>query len=145
MNNINFTVMSENSKSRTSYKPEEKAAIVLSVMNRKTTIQKVCKDKQIAATLISLWKKQAEEAILERFTNSRPGRRKQEPSSEDIKGGIRAARVDARTAKTRATRLENSLKTARERIAMLENAIAELACAAGCKVVKPERVRGKKG
>ena len=91
--------MSENTKSRTSYTPEEKTAIVLSVMNRKTTIQKVCKEKQIAATLISLWKKQAEEAILERFASSRPGRRKLEPSADDIKGGIRAARVDARTAR----------------------------------------------
>ena len=139
--------MSENTKSRTSYTPEEKTTIVLSVMNRKTTIQKVCKEKQIAATLISLWKKQAEEAILERFASSRPGRRKLEPSADDIKGGIRAARVDARTAKTRATRLENSLKAARERIAMLETAIAELASVAGCKTAaKPVRTRrSKKG
>lgn len=137
-------IMSENTKTRTSYTPEEKTEIILAVMNRKTTIQKIAKEKNIAATLVSLWKKQAEDAILERFCNSRPGRRKVEPSADDIKGDIRAARVDARTAKTRATRLETSLKNARARIAQLEKAINELAGVMGCKLVKQTRARRKK-
>lgn len=136
--------MSENTKTRTSYTPEEKTEIILAVMNRKTTIQKIAKEKNIAATLVSLWKKQAEDAILERFSSSRPGRRKVEPSVDDIKGDVRAARVDARTAKTRATRLETSLKTARARIALLEKAINDLAGVMGCKLVKQVRSRRKK-
>ena len=137
--------MSENTKTRTSYTPEEKAEIILAVMNRKTTIQKIANQKGIAPTLVSLWKKQAEDAILERLVGTRPGRRKAEVSPEEMKGELRGARIDARTAKTRATRLENSLKAARERIAMLENAIAELASVAGCKTAaKPVRPRRRK-
>ena len=79
--------MSENTKTRTSYTPEEKAEIILAVMNRKTTIQKIANQKGIAPTLVSLWKKQAEDAILERFVGTRPGRRKAEVSPEEMKGG----------------------------------------------------------
>ena len=136
--------MSEKNGNRTSYSPEEKAAIILAVMSRKTTIQKIAKEKNIAPTLVSLWKKQAEDAVLERFVGTRPGRRKVEVSAEDIKGELKAARLAARTAKTRATRLESALKTAKARVAALESGIKGLAAEMGCKMVKSARPRRKK-
>lgn len=136
--------MSEKTRTRTPYAPEEKAEIILSVLTRKTTIQKVAKEKGIAATLVSLWKKQAEDAILARFADSKPGRRKVEATADDVKGELRAARIEARTAKTRATRLEASLKTAKARIAALENGVREQAATMGCKLVKATRPRRRK-
>lgn len=136
--------MSEKSRTRTSYSPEEKTEIIMAVLTRKTTIQKVAKEKNVAPTLISLWKKQAEDAVLERFASARPGRRKVEVSADDMKDELRAARIAARTAKTRATRLDRSLKTAKTRIAELENGVRNLAGAMGCKLTKATRVRRKK-
>lgn len=136
--------MSENTRVRASYTPEEKAEIILAVMNRKTTIQKIAKEKGIAPTLVSLWKKQAEEAILERFVGTKPGRRKAETSPEEVKGDLRKARIDARTSKTRATRLDVSLKNAKSRIAALEAGVRDLAAEMGFKLVKSTRPRRKK-
>ena len=137
--------MSEKSRTRTSYAPEEKAEIIMAVLTRKTTIQKVAKEKNVAPTLISLWKKQAEDAILERFTGTRPGRRKVEASSDDVKEELRVARIAARTAKTRATRLEGALKTAKTRISELEQGVRNMAAAMGCKLAKAKRPRRSKG
>lgn len=136
--------MTEKTKIRASYTPEEKTQIILAVMNRKTTIQKVAAEKKIAATLVSLWKKQAEDAIMERFANSRPGRRKVELSSDEMKVEVRKTRIAARTFKTRATRLESSLKNAKARIAELEAAVRDMAAVMGCKLVKVKRSRAKK-
>ena len=135
--------MSENTRVRASYTPEEKAEIIIAVMNRKTTIQKIAKEKGIAPTLVSLWKKQAEEAILERFVGTKPGRRKVEASPEEVKGDLRKARIDARTSKTRATRLEASVKNMKARVAELEAGVREMAAAMGCKLVKSTRRRKK--
>ena len=131
--------MSEKSRTRTTYAPEEKVEIIMAVLTRKTTIQKVAKEKNVAPTLISLWKKQAEEAILERFVDSRPGRRKVEVSADDVKEELRAARIVARTAKTRATRLEAALKTAKARVAELEQGVRNMAATMGCKLAKAKR------
>lgn len=136
--------MSEKTRTRTPYSAEEKSEIILAVMNRKTTIQKIAKEKGIAPTLVSLWKKQAEDAIKDRFASTRPGRRKVETTADDIKGDLRTARIDARTAKTRATRLETSLKNAKARVAALEAAVRELAGVMGCKLVKEKQPRRKK-
>ena len=136
--------MSEKARTRTTYAPEEKAEIIMAVLTRKTTIQKVAHQKNVAPTLVSLWKKQAEEAIMERFNSSRPGRRKVEVCADDTKEELRAARVAARTAKTRATRLEQSLKAARERVAELEAGVRSLAATMGCKMVNATRPRKKK-
>lgn len=136
--------MSEKSKTRTSYTPEEKTEIILAVMNRKTTIQKIAKEKGIAPTLVSLWRKQAEDAIMERFAGTRPGRRKMEVAPDDVKEELRKARIEARTSKTRATRLETSLKVVKGRAAALEAGIRELAAEMGCKLVKATRPRRKK-
>lgn len=136
--------MSEKTRTRTAYTPEDKVEIILAVLGRKATIQKIAKEKNIAPTLVSLWKKQAEDAILERFAGTRPGRRKAEVTPEDVKGDLRTARIEARTAKTRATRLENSLKNAKARVAALEAGVRELAGAMGCKLTKTVRHRRKK-
>lgn len=139
-----YFAMSENTKTRTPYSAEEKAQIVLAVLNHKNSIQKIASEKNIAPTLISLWKKQAEDAILDRFVSTRPGRRKVETSPEDIKEELRLARVEARTAKTRATRLESSLKAAKARVSALESSVRDLASVMGCKLVKSTRPRRKK-
>lgn len=136
--------MSEKTRTRTPYSAEEKAEIILAVLTRKTTIQKIAKEKNIAATLVSLWKKQAEDAILDRFASTRPGRRKVEVTPDDIKEELRKARIEARTAKTRATRLETALKNAKTRVAALEGSVRDLAGAMGCKLVKAVRPRRKK-
>lgn len=136
--------MSEKTRTRASYSPEDKVEIILAVMNRKTSIQKIAKEKNIAPTLVSLWKKQAEDAILERFVGTRPGRRKVEVTPDDMKGSLRTARIEARTAKTRATRLEASLKNAKARVAALEAGVRELAEVMGCKLTKAVRTRRKK-
>ena len=136
--------MSENTKTRTSYTPEEKTEIILAVMNRKTTIQKIAKEKGIAPTLVSLWKKQAEDAIMERFVGTRPGRRKMEVTPDDVKEELRKARIEARTSKTRATRLEAAVKVAKARIAVLEAGVRGMAAEMDCKLVKATRPRRKK-
>ncbi len=136
--------MSEKTRTRTPYSAEEKTQIVLAVLHHKTSIQKIASEKNIAPTLVSLWKKQAEDAILDRFVSTRPGRRKTEATPDDIKGDLRAARLEARTAKTRATRLESSLKASKARVAALEASVCELAAVMGCKLVKAMRPRRKK-
>ncbi len=136
--------MSEKTRTRTPYTAEEKTEIILAVMNRKTTIQKIAKEKNIAPTLVSLWKKQAEDAILERFASTRPGRRKTEVTPDDVKDELRKARIEARTAKTRATRLEAALKNAKSRVAALESGVRDFAAVMGCKLVKAVRPRRKK-
>lgn len=136
--------MSDKSRTRTPYSAEEKAQIVLAVLHHKTSIQKIAGEKNIAPTLVSLWKKQAEDAILDRFVSTRPGRRKVEATPDDIKDELRAARLEARTAKTRATRLETSLKASKARVAALEASIRDLAAVMGCKLVKATRPRRKK-
>ena len=136
--------MSDKSRTRTPYSAEEKAQIVLAVLHHKTSIQKIAGEKNIAPTLVSLWKKQAEDAILDRFVSTRPGRRKVEATPDDIKDELRAARLEARTAKTHATRLETSLKASKARVAALEAGIRDLAAVMGCKLVKATRPHRKK-
>ena len=136
--------MSEKTRTRVIYSAEEMAEIILAVMNRKTTIQKIAEEKKIAPTLVSLWKKQAEDAVRERFASTRPGRRKVEVTTDDIKEELRAARIEARTSKTRATRLEASLNNMKARVAVLESGVREMAAAMGCKLTKSARLRRKK-
>ena len=136
--------MSEKTKSRASYSAQEKTEIILAVLAKKTSIQKIAKEKKIAATLVSLWKKQAEDAIVDRFASSRPGRRKVEVSPEGMKEELRKARIAARTAKTRATRLESALAASKARAAALENGLRSMVAEMGCKMVKATRPRRKK-
>ncbi len=127
-------------KDRTSYTPEEKLQIIQAVLSKKTTIQKVSKEKGIAATLISLWKKQAEEAMLARFQPQPKGRRKSTPAASSA-AGTRSLKNDARKAKIKAAHLESSVKEMKARCAKLEEQIAAMAGAMGYKMVKVRATR----
>lgn len=131
-------------RTHTSYTAEEKTQIIRNVLSKKTTIQKVAKEKNIAPTLVSLWKKQAEDAIAARFQPQPRGRRKAVPTKAAAKADVRAAKAEARKAKTRAKRLENSLKAARERVAALEEGMRKIAESLGCRMVRAHRPRRSK-
>lgn len=111
---------------------------------RDNTIQKVAAEKNIVPTLISLWKKQAEEAILNRFENATPGRRKSTEPKVAVKEDVRAARSELRRARTRATKAENKLKEVTERLTALEQGITAMSEAMGCKLVKKRAKRGSR-
>lgn len=129
-------------KTHTTYTPEEKKSMILAVLSRKTTIQKLSAEKGIAATLISLWKKQAEDAIAARFQPQPRGRRKSVETVE--KSDARKLKSEVRKAKTRATRAEHALKASKERTAALESGINALAAAMGCKLTRTRRPRRSK-
>lgn len=128
-------------KKRTTYTPEEKLKIIRDVLSRKTSIQKVAKEKAIAPTLISLWKKQADEAMKTRFQPQPKGRRKVEAAAVSAPAGVRSLKNEARKAKIKAAHLEASLKEARARASQLEEQVAALAAAMGYKLVKVRRAR----
>lgn len=129
-------------KTHTTYTPEEKTNMIIAVLSRKTTIQKLSAEKGIAATLISLWKKQAEDAISARFQPQPRGRRKAVETVE--KADVRKLKGELRKAKTRATRGETALKKAKERIATLETGVTALASAMGCKLTRTRKPRRAK-
>ena len=129
-------------KTHTTYTPEEKTNMIIAVLSRKTTIQKLSAEKGIAATLISLWKKQAEDAIAARFQPQPRGRRKSVEPVE--KADVRKLKGELRKAKTRATRGETALKKAKERIATLESGVTALASAMGCKLSRARKPRRSK-
>ncbi len=115
--------------------------IVLDILTRKTTIQKVARAKGIAPTLISLWKKQGLDAMLARFQPQPKGRRKSLPEGSAAEGLTRAARSEARAAKIRAAHLENSLREARARLQEVEQQVQAMAAAMGCKLVRERKPR----
>lgn len=128
-------------KNRTTYTPEDKLKIIRDVLSRKTSIQKVAKEKNIAPTLISLWKKQADDAMKSRFQPQPKGRRKAVAASAPVAADVRVLKNEARKAKIKAAHLEASLKEARSRAAKLEEQVATLAAALGYKLVKARRPR----
>ncbi len=127
---------------RASYSAEEKKQIIIDILSKKTTIQKISREKGIAATLISLWKKQALEAMAARFVAQHKGRPKavrvEAPSDEAL---LKAARNEARSAKIRASHLESSLREAREKLARLEEQLGAVAAILDCSVVKGKATR----
>ncbi len=123
-------------KDRASYTPEDKLDIVLAVFSKKTTIQKVAKEKGIAPTLISLWKKQAEDAMMARFQPQPKGRRKSKPEEAPVTPESRSLKNDARKAKIKAAHLEASLKETKARCARLEEQVGALVTTLGCRMVK---------
>ncbi|HIX19926.1 MAG TPA: transposase [Candidatus Akkermansia intestinigallinarum] len=131
-------------KTRTSYTPEEKMQIIIDVMSRKTSIQNISKEKGIAPTLISLWKKQAEDAILERFKSRTRGRRPKTVEAADKAPELRRMRNEARKARIKAAHLESSLKDTKARLASAREQMAALAETMGCKLVKNVRRRAGK-
>ncbi len=126
-------------KNRASYTTEEKLAIVREVLSRKCSIQHIAKEKNIAPTLISLWKKQAEDAMEARFRPQPKGRRKLEKNEVPVTPQLRAAKNDARKAKIKASHLDASLKEAKSRISELEQQISSLVAVLGYKLVKARR------
>ena len=129
-------------KNRANYTTEEKLAIVREVFSRKgRSIQKIGEDKGIAPTLISLWKKQAEDAMLERFQPRPKGRRKIEKPDAAASPQLRAAKNEARKAKIKAAHLDASLKEAKTRISELEQQISSLVATLGFKLVKMRKPR----
>lgn len=123
-------------KDRASYTPEDKLDIVLAVFSKKTTIQKVAKEKGIAPTLISLWKKQAEDAMMARFQPQPKGRRKSKPEEAPVTPESSSLKNDARKAKIKAAHLEASLKETKARCARLEEQVGALVTTLGCRMVK---------
>lgn len=131
-------------RTHTTYTPEDKKSIILSILTKKTTIQKIAKEKNVAPTLVSLWKKQAEDAIFARFQPQPRGRRKTTASKAEAKSSIQSSRVEARKAKTRAKRLEAKLKESRERVEVLETGLRKLVEELGFRMVKARRPRRAK-
>lgn len=131
-------------KTHNTYTAEEKTKIILDILSRKTSIQKVSKEKNIAPTLVSLWKKQAEDAIAARFQPQPRGRRKSaEPKVAEPKAVVREMKAELRKARTKATRTETSLKNAKAQIAVLESGVNALAEAMGCTLRKAAK-KGRK-
>ncbi len=127
---------------RTSYKPEEKMEIILSILSKKSNIQKIAKEKGIAATLISLWKKQALDAMEARLHPQPKGRRKVvSGEAASASPELKAARNEARAAKIKAAHLEHSLKETRGKLARVEEQLQSLASILGCSVMKERKTR----
>lgn len=126
------------------YDAKEKAAIVLAVLTGEKSIQKIAKEKDIVPTLVSLWKKQAVDAINDRFTTVTRGRRKATTTKAEVKEDGRVMRGELRKARARATRAEHAMESMRERLSALENAVEAMTAALGCKMVKVRRARGRK-
>ena len=116
--------------------------IIKAVLSKKTSIQKIASEKNIAPTLISLWKKQAEDAIMARFQPQPKGRRKSTPTAQPDSYS-RAVKNDARKAKIKASHLEASLKESKARCAKLEEQISTIVATLGCKMVKVRTPRKK--
>lgn len=128
-------------KNRASYTAQEKLAIVKKVLSRKHSIQDVAKEKGIAATLISLWKKQAEDAMAARFEPQPKGRRKTVKPAEESAADTKSLKNEARKAKIKAAHLDTSLKEAKKRVALLEQQLATLCQALGYRLVKARKSR----
>lgn len=131
-------------KTHHSYTAEEKTKIILEVLSRKTSIQKIAKEKNVAATLVSLWKRQAEEAIVARFQPQPRGRRKSAAvKGAEPKAAVREMKAELRKARAKATRTETSLKNAKAKLALLEGGVKTLAGAMGCTLHKAAK-KGRK-
>lgn len=122
---------------RTTYTPDEKANIIKGILSRKLSIQKIAKEKGIAPTLISLWKKQAEDAITARFQPQPKGRKKTKPTvAPALSDSVRSVKNELRKIKIKAAHLEASLKDARTRLATTGELLESMAATMGFKLVK---------
>lgn len=131
-------------KTHNTYTAEEKTKIILDILSRKSSIQKIAKEKNVAPTLVSLWKKQAEDAIVARFQPQPRGRRKSvTPKVAEPKAAVREMKAELRKARAKATRTETALKNAKAQLAVLEGGVNALADAMGCTLRKVSK-KGKK-
>ncbi len=126
---------------RTSYSKEEKMEMILAILSKQTTIQKIAREKGIAATLISLWKKQAMDAMEARFCPQPKGRPKLERTAAVPSVEMKASRNEARSAKIKAAHLEISLRETREKLAQVEEQLRNLATTMGYMLVKERKPR----
>lgn len=123
-------------KPRTTYSADQKLSIVLSVLSRRCSIQKAAREHNIAPTMISLWKKQAEDAILERFQSRPKGRRPEAVSQEKI----RQWKEEVRNANAKAKALEASL---REVQGLMEEIQGQLGDVVGSMTIQLGKLRRK--
>ncbi len=126
---------------RTNYSAEEKQEIIFSILTKKSSIQQISKEKGIAPTLISLWKKQAMDAMFARFQAQPKGRPKivrEEPAPTEQ---LKEARHEARNAKIKAAHLENSLRETREKLAQLEEQLKPLVALLGYRLEREKAPR----
>lgn len=122
-------------KPRTTYSADQKLSIVLSVLSRKCSIQKAAKEHNIAPTMISLWKKQAEEAMRERFQSRPKGRRPEAGSQEKI----RQWKEEVRNANSKAKALELSLREVQSLMEEIQSQLADVVGSMNCQLGKLRR------
>lgn len=115
--------------------------IVMAVLTKKKKIQAIAKEKNIAPTLISLWKKQAEDAILERFKPQPKGRRKQEPAPDEVAGEVKELKNAARKSRIKAAHLESSVRDLKATVGKMESFLQDLAEHFGYTLVRTPRPR----
>ncbi len=128
---------------RTIHSVEEKMQIILDILSRKATLGKIAADTGISPTLISLWKRQALEAIHDRFVPRQRGRKKAPPVlSPEAERQLRAARDETRAAKLRAARLEGALSEALGKLEKTEGIMRSLVSVMGFRLLKPTHARG---
>lgn len=109
-------------KPRTTYSADQKLSIILSVLTRRCSIQKAAREHNIAPTMISLWKKQAEDAMRERFQSRPKGRRPETVSQEKI----RQWKEEVRCANAKAKALEASLREVQGLMESIQNQLADV-------------------
>lgn len=128
-------------KERATYTSEQKMSIVLRVLSHKNSIQEVAAETGVAPTLISLWKKQAELAIAERFLPQPRGRRKAVKTQQDMSSEMKVLKSAARKARHKVSRLELALAASKKHISTLERKLADIAEQLGFRLVRERKTR----
>ncbi len=131
-------------KTRATYTPEFKMEILRAIANPRISIQKIAKEKGVAATLISLWKRQADEAVMSRFQPQPKGRKKVKDSPEKVASALQGARREKRNARIKASHLENSLRDTQAKLSAMEAMLSTMVEQLGYRMVKIRTPRRNK-